>query len=28
VIPWLDAGDAPEDFPPVEAALTDPNGLL
>lgn len=28
MIPWLDAGDAPEAFPPVEAALTDPNGLL
>jgi leucyl/phenylalanyl-tRNA---protein transferase len=28
VIPWLRPGDAPEVFPPVETALSDPNGLL
>ena len=28
MIPWLRPGDAPDEFPPVETALTDPNGLL
>jgi leucyl/phenylalanyl-tRNA--protein transferase len=28
VIPWLHRGDPPDAFPPVEAALTDPDGLL
>ena len=28
MIPWLRPGDAPEAFPPVETALSDPNGLL
>jgi leucyl/phenylalanyl-tRNA--protein transferase len=28
VIPWLLPGDPPEAFPPVETALSDPNGLL
>lgn len=28
MIPWLRSGDAPEAFPPVEMALSDPNGLL
>jgi leucyl/phenylalanyl-tRNA--protein transferase len=28
VIPWLRPGAAPEDFPPVEQALTEPDGLL
>jgi leucyl/phenylalanyl-tRNA--protein transferase len=28
VIPWLRAGDPPDAFPPVETALTDPDGLL
>jgi leucyl/phenylalanyl-tRNA--protein transferase len=28
MIPWLRPGDPPGDFPPVEAALAEPNGLL
>ena len=28
MIPWLRPGDPPDAFPPVEAALTDPDGLL
>jgi len=28
VIPWLQPGDPPDAFPPVEAALSDPDGLL
>jgi leucyl/phenylalanyl-tRNA---protein transferase len=28
VIPWLRPGDPPDAFPPLEAALTDPDGLL
>jgi len=28
VIPWLRPGDPPTAFPPVETALTDPDGLL
>ncbi len=28
MIPWLRPEDRPEDFPPVETALADPNGLL
>jgi leucyl/phenylalanyl-tRNA--protein transferase len=28
VIPWLRAGDPPDAFPPVDTALTDPDGLL
>jgi len=28
VIPWLRPGDPPDAFPPVDAALTDPDGLL
>jgi leucyl/phenylalanyl-tRNA--protein transferase len=28
VIPWLRAGDPPASFPPVERALTEPDGLL
>jgi len=28
VIPWLHRGDPPDAFPPVETALTDPDGLL
>jgi leucyl/phenylalanyl-tRNA--protein transferase len=28
MIPWLRPGDPPGAFPPVEAALTDPDGLL
>jgi leucyl/phenylalanyl-tRNA--protein transferase len=28
VIPWLHPGDPPDAFPPVETALTDPDGLL
>jgi leucyl/phenylalanyl-tRNA--protein transferase len=28
VIPWLEAGDPLEAFPPVESALEEPNGLL
>jgi len=28
VIPWLRADDPPDAFPPVETALTDPDGLL
>jgi leucyl/phenylalanyl-tRNA--protein transferase len=28
MIPWLRPGDPPEAFPPVESALTEPDGLL
>ena len=28
MIPWLHPGDPPDAFPPVETALTDPDGLL
>ena len=28
MIPWLHRGDPPDAFPPVETALTDPDGLL
>ena len=28
MIPWLRPGDPPDAFPPVETALTDPDGLL
>jgi leucyl/phenylalanyl-tRNA--protein transferase len=28
MIPWLKSGDPPDAFPPVETALTDPDGLL
>ena len=28
MIPWLRAGDPPDAFPPVDTALTDPDGLL
>ena len=28
MIPWLQPGDPPAAFPPVESALTDPDGLL
>jgi leucyl/phenylalanyl-tRNA--protein transferase len=28
LIPWLHPGDPPDAFPPVETALTDPDGLL
>ena len=28
MIPWLRADDPPDAFPPVDAALADPNGLL
>jgi leucyl/phenylalanyl-tRNA--protein transferase len=28
VIPWLHPGNPPDAFPPVETALTDPDGLL
>ena len=28
MIPWLRSDDSPEAFPPVETALSDPNGLL
>lgn len=28
MIPWLEVGDPPEAFPPVETALEEPNGLL
>ena len=28
MIPWLRTEDAPDAFPPVDAALADPNGLL
>jgi len=28
VIPWLRPGDPPSSFPPVETALSDPDGLL
>jgi len=28
MIPWLQPGDPPDAFPPVESALTDPDGLL
>jgi leucyl/phenylalanyl-tRNA--protein transferase len=28
VIPWLQPGDPPDTFPPVDTSLTDPDGLL
>ena len=28
MIPWLHRGDPPDAFPPIETALTDPDGLL
>lgn len=28
MIPWLQPGDPPDTFPPVDTALTDPDGLL